>query len=100
VRALFAVPLATLRTPLLAGLVALLLSGCASLTGSALYSYERSGPEACTLKVDTGRVLDAGVSVKLNECNVTVSAGKVESGGNTAKDVLDLLREVKKTPEK
>lgn len=91
-RALFAVPLATL--------LGVYLTGCASLTGSALYSYVRTGPDTCTLKVDTGRVLDAGVSVKLNECNVTVSAGKVESGGNTAKDVLDLLREVKKTPEK
>lgn len=91
---LFGVPLATLRTPLLVGLVAL-LGGCASLSGNAMYTYEKVGTD-CSLKVDTGRVLAAGVSVQLEDCNVTVDAGKVEQGsGNSIKDVVELVKEVK-----
>lgn len=92
---LFGVPLATLRTPLLVGLVALLVSGCASLSGNAMYTYEKVGTD-CSLKVDTGRVLAAGISVQLIDCDVTVDAGKVEQGsGNTIKDVVELVKEVK-----
>lgn len=92
---LFGVTLATLRTPLLVGLVALLIGGCASLSGNAMYTYQKTGPDLCTLKVDTGRVLAAGVSVSLIGCDVTVDAGKVEGGGNTIKDVVELVKEVK-----
>lgn len=72
-----------------------LLGGCASLSGNAMYTYQKTGPDTCTLKVDTGRVLAAGISVQLIECDVTVDAGKVEGGGNTIKDVVELVREVK-----
>jgi len=91
---LFGVTLATLRTPLLAGLVALLMGGCASLSGNAMYTYKKVG-EDCSLQVDTGRVLAAGISVQLIDCDVTVDAGKVEGGGNTIKDVVELVKEVK-----
>lgn len=70
---------------------ALLLGGCASMSGNALYTYERTGAEECKLSIDSGRVLSAGVSVQLVECDVTVDAGKVEKGGNSIKDMVDLL---------
>lgn len=92
-RKFYAVALATLRTPVLVALVALTgmsLGGCAGLSGNAVYKYQKTGDD-CTLTVDTGRVLAAGIQVQLTECNVTVDAGKVEQGGNTIKDVVDLL---------
>ena len=92
-RKFYAVALATLRTPVLVALVALpalCMTGCAGLSGNAVYKYQKTGDD-CTLTVDTGRVLAAGIQVQLNECNVTVDAGKVEQGGNTIKDVVDLL---------
>ena len=71
-------------------LCALTLGGCGGLTGNAVYKYTKTG-EDCTLTVDTGRVLAAGIQVQLTECNVTVDAGKVTPGGNTIKDMVDLL---------
>jgi len=82
VRKFYAVALATL--------LPLCITGCAGLSGNAVYKYQKTGDD-CTLTVDTGRVLAAGIQVQLNECNVTVDAGKVEQGGNTIKDVVDLL---------
>ena len=78
----------------LATLLPLCITGCAGLSGNAVYKYQKTGDD-CTLTVDTGRVLAAGIQVQLNECNVTVDAGKVEQGGNTIKDVVDLVKEVK-----
>ena len=96
-RKFYAGVLATLRTPVLVALVALTgmsLGGCAGLSGNAVYKYQKTGDD-CTLTVDTGRVLAAGIQVQLTECNVTVDAGKVEQGGNTIKDVVELVKEVK-----
>ena len=73
------------------------LSGCAYLTSpNARYSYQRTGAD-CTLTVDSGRVFAAGVDVRLNDCDVTVTAGKVDAGParNDLKDVAELVRAVK-----
>lgn len=85
-RRLFAVPLITLLT--------LCTTGCAGLSGNAVYKYQKVG-EDCSLTVDTGRVLAAGIAVQLIDCDVTVDAGKVQQGGNTIKDVVELVKEVK-----
>lgn len=85
-RRFYAVTLATLLT--------LCTTGCAGLSGNAVYKYQKTGDD-CTLMVDTGRVLAAGIAVQLIGCDVTVDAGKVEKGGNTIKDVVDLVKEVK-----
>lgn len=93
-RRLFVVPLITLRTPVLVALVALLAlctTGCAGLSGNALYTYERTSAAECKISIDSGRVMSAGISISLRECDVTVDAGKLEKGGNTVKDVVDLL---------
>ena len=74
----------------LAALLAASLTGCGGLSGNAVYKYTKTG-EDCTLMVDTGRVLAAGIQVELTECNVTVDAGKVEQGGNTIGDMVQLL---------
>lgn len=74
-----------------------LLSGCAYLTSpNARYSYQRTGAD-CTLTVDSGRVFAAGVDLRLTDCDVTVTAGKVDAGParNDLKDVADLVRAVK-----
>lgn len=81
-RRFYAVTLATLLT--------LCTTGCAGLSGNAVYKYQKVG-EDCSLTVDTGRVLAAGIAVQLIDCDVTVDAGKVEKGGNSIKDVVDLL---------
>lgn len=81
-RRLFVVLLITLLT--------LCTTGCAGLSGNAVYKYQKVGDD-CSLTVDTGRVLAAGIQVELVDCNVTVDAGKVEKGGNSIKDVVDLL---------
>lgn len=76
---------------LLLGCAALTATGCSSLTGGAIYTYNRTSAEVCTLTVDTARVLEGGVTMSLNECNVTVNAGKTTSGGNTVADVVNLV---------
>lgn len=81
-RKFYAVPLITL--------LALSLASCAGLSGNAVYKYQKVG-EDCSLTVDTGRVLAAGIQVELVDCDVTVDAGKVEKGGNSIKDMVDLL---------
>lgn len=68
------------------------LGGCAYFTSpNAHYSYTRTGDQ-CTLAVDSGRVLAAGIDLKLTDCDVTVTAGKVESPQNDLKDVLGLAK--------
>lgn len=81
----------------LATLLPLCTTGCAGLSGNAMYTYERTSADECRLTIDSGRVLSAGVSVQLIECDVTVDAGKLEKGGNTVKDVIDLIG-ILKTP--
>lgn len=78
----------------LATLLTLGTTGCAGLSGNAVYKYQKVG-EDCSLTVDTGRVLAAGIQVELVDCDVSVDAGKVEKGGNTIKDVVELVKEVK-----
>lgn len=86
-------PLATLRTPVLVALVALpalCMTGCAGLSGNAVYKYQKTGDD-CTLTVDTGRVLAAGIAVTLEECDVKVEAPSVGQGANPVKDVIAIL---------
>lgn len=71
-----------------------LLGGCAYFTSpNAQYSYQRTGDD-CTLTVDSGRVFAAGVDVKLTDCDVAVTAGKVEQPAprNDLKDVIELWK--------
>ncbi len=67
------------------------LNGCVSLTGGATYTYNRTSSDTCSLEVNTGRVLEGGVTVSLDECDVTVSAGKTTSGSNAVSDVVNLI---------
>jgi len=93
VRKFYAGALATLRTPVLVALVALTgmsLGGCAGLSGNAVYKYQKTGDD-CTLTVDTGRVLAAGIAVTLEECDVKVEAPSVGQGANPVKDVIAIL---------
>ncbi len=78
---------------------AVALAGCSSLTGGATYTYSRTSAEQCTLVVDSARVVEGGIAVSLDECDVTVEAGKVTSGSNSISDVVklvDLLKPVDK----
>ena len=68
----------------------LLLGGCASLGGNSVYKYQKVG-EDCSLTVDTGRVLAAGIAVTLEECDVKVEAPSVGQGANPVKDVIAIL---------
>ena len=65
---------------------AVALAGCSSLTGGATYTYSRTSAEQCTLVVDSARVVEGGIAVSLDECDVTVEAGKVTSGSNSISD--------------
>jgi hypothetical protein len=51
------------------------------------------------LTVDTARVLEGGVAVTLDECDVTVEAGKTTSGSNSIADVVDLVDRLKEKQE-
>lgn len=71
------------------------LSSCAILQSpNARYTYQRTGAD-CTLTVDSGRAFSAGVDVQLKNCDVQVTAGKVEAPKNDLKDVLDLAKILK-----
>lgn len=85
-RRFYAVTLATLLT--------LCTTGCAGLSGNAVYKYQKTGDD-CTLMVDTGRVLAAGIAVTLEDCNVSVEAPSVGQGANPVKDVLAILEAAK-----
>lgn len=77
-------------------LLGTLLCGCNALTGGATYTYIKTGPDSCQLVADTGRVLENGVTFKLDpECGVTVSAGSVKQGSNSVADVVDLVKVIK-----
>lgn len=69
------------------------LSGCASLTGSAFYTYTKVG-EDCTVKIDSGRVLKAGASLEIKECNIKVTANSLEQGASSLKDATELFSAV------
>lgn len=60
---------------LLVGMLAAVVAsvtGCASLTGNALYTYKRTGLHECSLTVDSGRQLPSGYTVGIGgDCSVT-----------------------------
>ncbi len=76
---------------LLLSCAAVTATGCSALTGGATYTYNRTSPDTCSLEVDTGRVLEGGVTVSLDECDVAVSAGKTTGGSNAVSDVVNLI---------
>jgi hypothetical protein len=78
----------------IAALLVLALSGCASLGGGAVYTYQKTG-EDCTLTVDSGRTLEAGVHLELTDCDIKVDAGKLAQGANGLHDVVELVKELK-----
>jgi len=81
------------------GVALVVLSGCAAFTGGATYTYNRTSADVCTLQVDTARVLEGGVSVQLDDCDVTVDAGKTSAGSNSIADVVDLVDRLNKKQE-
>lgn len=80
---------------LLLSCAAVTATGCSSLTGGATYTYNRTSADVCTLTVDTARVLEGGVSVELDDCDVNVEAGKTTSGSNSISDVVKLVDRLK-----
>jgi len=76
---------------LLLSCAAVTATGCSALTGGATYTYNRTSADVCTLTVDTARVLEGGVSVELDDCDVNVEAGKTTSGSNAVSDVVNLI---------
>ena len=76
---------------LLLSCAAVTATGCSALTGGATYTYNRTSAEQCTLVVDSARVVEGGIAVSLDECDVTVEAGKVTSGSNSISDVVKLV---------
>lgn len=80
---------------LLLSCAAVTATGCSALTGGATYTYNRTSADVCTLTVDTARVLEGGVSVELDDCDVNVEAGKTTSGSNSISDVVDLVDRLK-----
>lgn len=71
------------------------ISGCASLGGNAFYTYTKVG-EDCTVKIDSGRVLKAGASLSIKECDITVTANSLEQGGSSIADVNALIANIGK----
>lgn len=71
----------------------LALSGCASFTGSAFYTYTKVGTD-CTVKIDSGRVLKAGATLKITDCNIEVSANSLEQGTSSVKDATALVNSI------
>lgn len=84
---------------LLLSCAAVTATGCSALTGGATYTYNRTSADVCTLQVDTARVLEGGVSVQLDDCDVTVDAGKTSAGSNSIADVVDLVDRLNKKQE-
>lgn len=85
---------------LLLSCAAVTATGCSALTGGATYTYNRTSADVCTLTVDTARVLEGGVSVELDDCDVNVEAGKTTSGSNSISDVVDLVDRLKPSENK
>ena len=72
--------------------IALILAGsltsCASLTGSALYTYEDG--KGCRFRVDSGRIVE-GLSVKACDGSLDVTVDTLNQG-NSAADFNALLQ--------
>lgn len=79
---------------LTAMLCSISLASCASMGGGAVYTYQKIG-EDCTLTVDSGRTMEAGVHLELTDCDIRVDAGKVGQGQSQLKDVVELVKELK-----
>ncbi len=67
-----------------------LISGCASLGGNALYKYQKVGSD-CTVTIDSGRILKAGATLELTDCNIKVSANSLEQGNAGVGDLTNLV---------
>ena len=75
------------------------ISGCATSpfgtagAGGAVYRYSNTSDGGCSIEISSSREL-VGVSVQVQDCDVTVSADKTD--GAKAMDVIDSL--VKRLP--
>lgn len=75
-------------------LLVVFFSGCASLSGNAMYRYERQTIEGakCSLIVDSGRTVQGGVSMSLGDnCELQVQANGVGQGQSSVPDLNGLL---------
>lgn len=79
----------------LCAILVISMPGCAAFGGGATYTYQRQG-DNCTVTIESGRTLDAGVDLQLNQCDITVHAGKLAPGSSGVTDLTDLVREIKK----
>lgn len=75
----------------------LCLSGCA-LFGGAHYDYSHTSSDggSCTMKVDSGRTFEKGISAEIDkDCKVKVKASSVEEGQNSLEAVTALIKAAK-----
>ena len=70
------------------------LTGCATLFGDAVYTYEKTSDDNCTIRIDSRRSLTDGATLAIVGCDVTVNARSLDANANRDLALFNLLQSV------